>query len=83
MDLQIKRRGVVIGAGQDKKELGIVFDIIVTTYSEYINQLIMEYKTSSIMMNNFNMFHTIHFSSYGKNAERNKKMFASIFSIRK
>lgn len=62
MDLQIKRRGVVIGAGQDKKELGIVFHIIVTTYSEYINQLIMEYKTRfPIMMNNFNMFHTIHF----------------------
>lgn len=80
MDLQIKRRGVVIGAGQDKKELGIVFDIIVTTYSEYINQLIMEYKTSSIMMNNFNMFHTIHFSSYGKNAERNKKMIWQAYS---
>lgn len=80
MDLQIKRKGVVIGAGQDKKELGVVFDIIVTTYSEYINQLIMEYKTSSIMMNNFNMFHTIHFSSYGKNAERNKKMIWQAYS---
>lgn len=66
MDIQIKRNGILIGKGENKNELGIVFDIIVTTYSEYINKLIIEYPSVSIMKNNFNMIHTIHFSSYGK-----------------
>lgn len=77
IDLQIKRNNQVISGNQPKPELGIVFDIICTTYYNYINQLIMEYHSDeglsaswSKMVQNPNMYHTIHFSSYGKMGEQ-------------
>lgn len=77
MDLQIKRNGINIVGGQDKRELGIVFDIIVTTYYPYIKQLIMEYIDSTTMQQNFNLFNTIHFASLGKNATKNPTIYQS------
>lgn len=77
MDLQIKRKGVVITGGSPKNELGIVFDIIVTTYYPYIKQLIMEYRDNTTMQQNFNLFNTIHFSSLGKNATKYPTIYQS------
>lgn len=77
IDLQIKRRGIVITGGFAKNELGIVFDIIVTTYYPYIKQLIMEYRDNTTMQQNFNLFNTIHFSSLGKNATKHPTIYQS------
>lgn len=77
MDLQIKKNGIPIGDGQDKRELGIVFDIIVTTYYPYIKQLIMEYRDVTSMQQNFNLFNTIHFASLGKNVTKNPTIYQS------
>lgn len=77
MDLQIKKNGIQIHGGQDKRELGIVFDIIVTTYYPYIKQLIMEYIDDTTMQQNFNLFNTIHFASLGKNVTKQPTIYQS------
>lgn len=69
-DLQILRNGAIVGRGQNKRELGIVFDIIATTYNSYIDQLIMEYPNSNtISSGSWYNFHCLHLGSYGKSGE--------------
>lgn len=63
MDLQIIKNDTIVGKGQDKKELGIVFEIICKYYFKYIKQLILEYYNPENSQTNENVIKTIHISS--------------------